>query len=97
MRDYLGPDPLFGKEFSLMFRLSRQRFHLMMEDVMAKGVKFYQQQQQQQRQYNVNLKAEPEPTDEEHPEAVVRAVTRRERWATLNETEEHLDRFGSRN
>jgi hypothetical protein len=57
-----------------------------------------------QRQYNVNLKAEPEPTDEEHPEAVVRAVTRRERWATLNDTEEHLrllrtllDRFGSRN
>jgi hypothetical protein len=40
-RDYLGPDPLFGKEFNLMFRLSKPRFQLMMEDIMAKNFKFF--------------------------------------------------------
>jgi len=39
-RDYLGlpgkPDtPLFGKEFSLQFRISRSRFQCLLEDVMA--------------------------------------------------------------
>ena len=39
-RDYLGitgdlATPLFGAEFKLMFRVSRQRFQVLMEDVMA--------------------------------------------------------------
>jgi hypothetical protein len=46
-RDYLGvvgdlTTPLFGSEFKVMFRLSRTRFQLLMEDVMARNIKFYQ-------------------------------------------------------
>jgi hypothetical protein len=41
MRDYLGPSPLFGKEFDMMFRISRTRFQKLMEDVGNSGVKFY--------------------------------------------------------
>ena len=42
MEDYLGPDPLFGKEFPLMFRLSRGRFQVLMEDVMSNpNLKFF--------------------------------------------------------
>jgi hypothetical protein len=37
----LGPDPLFGKEFDMMFRISRQRFQKLLEDVGNSGVKFY--------------------------------------------------------
>jgi hypothetical protein len=40
-RDYLGPDPLFGKEFDLMFRISRQRFQKLLEDVGNSSAKFY--------------------------------------------------------
>ena len=40
-RDYLGPDPLFGKEFPLQFRISRGRFQTMMEDVAATGNGYY--------------------------------------------------------
>jgi hypothetical protein len=40
-RDYLGPDPLFGKEFDLMFRISRQHFQKLLEDVGNSGAKFY--------------------------------------------------------
>jgi hypothetical protein len=37
-RDYLGPDPLFGKEFPLMFRLSRPRFEILMQAIKAKEI-----------------------------------------------------------
>jgi hypothetical protein len=40
-RDYLGPDPLFGNEFDMMFRLSRRRFQKLLEDVGNLGTKFY--------------------------------------------------------
>jgi hypothetical protein len=40
-RDYLGLDPLFGKEFPLMFRLSRPRFEILMQAIKAKEIKFY--------------------------------------------------------
>jgi hypothetical protein len=45
-RDYLGlagdpKTPLLGKEFALMFRISRGRFQLMMEHVMAAEIPFY--------------------------------------------------------
>jgi hypothetical protein len=40
-RDYLGSNPLFGKEFSLMFRLSKRRFELLMHDIQAQGIAFY--------------------------------------------------------
>ena len=45
-RDYLGlagdPNtPLLGKEFALMFRISRGRFQLLMEHVMAAEIPFY--------------------------------------------------------
>jgi hypothetical protein len=33
-RDYLGPNALFGAEFSAQFRISRARFQRLMEDVM---------------------------------------------------------------
>ena len=39
--DYLGPDPLFGKEFPLMFRISKPRFERIMQDIMAADVAFY--------------------------------------------------------
>jgi hypothetical protein len=37
----LGADPLFGKEFDLMFRISRQHFQKLLEDVGNSGAKFY--------------------------------------------------------
>ena len=45
-RDYLGfPGdprcPLLGKEFPLMFRVSRGRFQVMMEDIKAKNIPYY--------------------------------------------------------
>jgi hypothetical protein len=46
-RDFLGlPDdpqtPLHGAEFKVFFWISRQRFHVLMEDIMAKKIPFYQ-------------------------------------------------------
>jgi hypothetical protein len=40
-RDYLGPSPLFGKEFDLMFRVSRSRFQKLLEDVGNSGSAFH--------------------------------------------------------
>ena len=40
-RDFLGPDALFGKEFSIYFRISRPRFQAIMEDVMTNEIPFY--------------------------------------------------------
>jgi hypothetical protein len=40
-RDYLGPHPLFGKEFPLMFRLSRPIFELMMQNIQQQQIAFY--------------------------------------------------------
>jgi hypothetical protein len=40
-REYLGPDPLFGKEFPLMFSLSRPRFEILMQAIKAKEIRFY--------------------------------------------------------
>jgi hypothetical protein len=45
-RDYLGlpggtSPPLLGADFKKMFRISRTRFQVMMEDIMAKDIKFY--------------------------------------------------------
>jgi hypothetical protein len=37
----LGLDPLFGKEFHLMFRLSRPRFEILMQAIKGKEIKFY--------------------------------------------------------
>jgi hypothetical protein len=34
--------PLFGKEFSRIYRISMARFQRLMEDVMASGIQFYQ-------------------------------------------------------
>ncbi len=39
--DYLGPDALFGKEFSMMFHSSRPHFSNMMEDIMQQNIRFY--------------------------------------------------------
>jgi hypothetical protein len=44
-RDYLGIPgdpltPLFGEEFKTMFRLSRARFQVLMEDIQASGISF---------------------------------------------------------
>ena len=40
-RDYLGPEPLFGDQFAVMFRLSSSRFQRMMEDIAATGNSFF--------------------------------------------------------
>jgi hypothetical protein len=40
-RDYLGPDALFGKDFDMMFRLSRKHFQKLLEDVGNSGDQFY--------------------------------------------------------
>jgi Plant transposon protein len=42
MRDHLGPDVLFGKEFSLLFRLSRPRVELIINAIMNSGNPFFQ-------------------------------------------------------
>jgi hypothetical protein len=46
-RDYLGHQqdpttPLFGKDFNLMFRLSRQRFELLVQEIMQQKIPFFQ-------------------------------------------------------
>ena len=41
MHDCLGPNPLFGREFDLMFRVSRSRFQRMLEDFGNCNVPFY--------------------------------------------------------
>ena len=38
--DCLGPDALFGREFDLMFRMSRARFQRLMEDFAKSGTSF---------------------------------------------------------
>jgi hypothetical protein len=40
-KDYIGDTPLLGVEFKLMFRLSRGRFQVLMEDAMASDIKFF--------------------------------------------------------
>jgi hypothetical protein len=40
-RDYIGDTPLLGVDFKLMFRLSRGRFQVLMEDVMASDISFF--------------------------------------------------------
>lgn len=42
LRDYLCPNALFGREFPLMFRISRARFQVLMEDVMAAEIGYYE-------------------------------------------------------
>ena len=39
--DCLGPDPLFGKEFELMFRVSRRRMQCLLEDFGNSTIPFY--------------------------------------------------------
>jgi hypothetical protein len=41
MRDHLGPDVLFGKEFPLLFRLSRPRVELIIQAIAKCGNKFF--------------------------------------------------------
>ena len=41
MYDYLGPDPLFGKEFPMMFRVSRPRMQRLLEDFGNSDIPFY--------------------------------------------------------
>jgi Plant transposon protein len=41
-RDYLGPDPLFGKEFTIFFRLTRPRIELLIQAFGNTGDPFYQ-------------------------------------------------------
>ena len=44
MYDYLGPKPLFdGREFEMMFRVSRRRFQCIMEDIGNAGISFFMQ------------------------------------------------------
>ena len=40
-RDFIGPDALFGKDFHLLFRLSRPRVQRLMEDLAHTGDPFY--------------------------------------------------------
>jgi hypothetical protein len=40
-RDYVGDTQLLGVEFKLMFRLSRGRFQVLMEDVTASNIGFF--------------------------------------------------------
>jgi hypothetical protein len=40
-RDHLGPDPLFGKEFPLFFRLSRPRVELIIQQLGNSDIGFY--------------------------------------------------------
>ena len=41
MYDYLGPNPLFGKEFDLQFRVSRGRVQRFLEDFGRSDIAFY--------------------------------------------------------
>jgi hypothetical protein len=49
--------PLYGKEFSRIFRISRTRFQKMMEDVMASGIQFYQPKKNRQSASQASLEA----------------------------------------
>jgi Plant transposon protein len=41
-RDYMGPEPLFyGKQFEVMFRISKFRLERLMQDIGAKNIPFY--------------------------------------------------------
>ena len=41
-RDYLGPDALFGSQFTHQFRISRARFERLAQDIMNSNIPFYQ-------------------------------------------------------
>jgi hypothetical protein len=42
MRDYLGPERLFnGREFEIMFRISRSRFERLLQDIGSSDIPFY--------------------------------------------------------
>ena len=42
LRDYLGPKPLFnGREFEMMFRVSKSRFQAIYDDIRKTGNKFF--------------------------------------------------------
>ena len=56
-RDYLGPNPLMGAEFKLMFRISLGRFQLMMEDVAATGNEFYLNTTNRNNQLGASIEA----------------------------------------
>ena len=40
-RDYTGPEALFGDQFEVYFRISKQRFIRLMEDIKASNNRFY--------------------------------------------------------
>jgi hypothetical protein len=39
--------PLHGTEFKMFFQISRQRIHVLMEDIMTKKIPFYQVKKKQ--------------------------------------------------
>jgi Plant transposon protein len=45
MRDYIGPDPLYGSEFPKIFRISRPRFQRLMEDFGNSDIAFFSNNQ----------------------------------------------------
>jgi hypothetical protein len=49
--------PLYGKEFSRIFRISRTRFQKMMEDVMTSGIQFHQPKKNRQSASQASLEA----------------------------------------
>jgi hypothetical protein len=62
-RDYLGlpgdhSTPLLGAEFKTMFRLSKTRFQVHMEDVMAADIAFYQQRKNLHADDQASLEAQ---------------------------------------
>jgi hypothetical protein len=62
-RDYLGlpgdpSTPLLGAEFKTMFRLSKTRFQVLMEDVMAADIAFYQQRKNLHADDQASLEAQ---------------------------------------
>jgi hypothetical protein len=56
-RDYLGPHPLLDAEFKQIFRISRGRFQLMMEDVAATGIEFYLSKKNRNNQSCASIEA----------------------------------------
>jgi Plant transposon protein len=62
-RDYLGipgdlSTPLLGAEFKTMFRLSKTRFQVLMEDVMAADIDFYQRKKNLHADDQASLEAQ---------------------------------------
>ena len=60
-RDYLGPNPLMGAEFVLMFRITRPRFQCLMEDVMAADLPYYNRAPS-----NNSLSVDMPPLEQQH-------------------------------